>query len=93
MDEEVAASAPAPIREQQSEPVPLLRWLYEEEEEAPDDELSGVLDIFREVLPDDRTRSGRARQAAVENAALNHVTIRELLAEARWTARALSSRP
>jgi hypothetical protein len=52
-------------------------------------ELEGVLDIFREVLPD-RAQSERARLAAIEGADAANLSIRDLLAEARWTRRIFS---
>jgi hypothetical protein len=45
-----------------------------------------MLDIFREVLPDNRTFAGKARANAVDSARLTDVPIRDLLADARWTA-------
>lgn len=48
-----------------------------------------MLDIFREALPDSRTREGRLRSIAIETANVGDVSMKDLLADARWTVRAL----
>jgi hypothetical protein len=54
---------------------------------------SEMLDIFREALPDSRTREGRLRSIAIETADVRDVSMKDLLADARWTVRALLKTP
>jgi hypothetical protein len=61
------------------------------EEWPEDDEADEVLDIFREVLP--ARAPGEERRAALLQAEQGRVSITELLADARLTARAVLGRP
>src|SRR5581483_11541120 len=56
-----------------------------------DDEADEVLDIFREVLP--ARAPGEERRAALLQAEQGRISIAELLADARLTARAVLGRP